>query len=517
MQKESSVITSSSPLTNKEKVQPRYLSRHTSSRHDFCKHGKNLEVEPEANSLNPKQTIKKTKKSSQPAVSNQITLLDSPKFPDRTKIHQSRKNQEKHEDSDNEYPKIKIAQENTNSSVMKIVSQLSKAAPVKEVTPFVSGEGKTSVASKTKIRLIRSSSRNRPLHNSSIQIKHAKETKDIPDASEVSETESENGQEKAVQSKKIENNISSSSITRAKSIKRTASSANRIVLSLQLKKLRSLRRTTTHEYVLSYPLNEVNSTNKNAFLLESSSSAQLTKAKSSKKNSSTHVEVKSNKQNAEALERDSSLEATKLKSISENKASNESDKKKPSKNESISNMVSRKFMSIMRNSTVKNKNKEVKTEIEPNAEEESLCEVNAKLGLPRSRTTREEENGAGTLKIRRATVINRSKSVSGGRRLWFNIGKVANSESGTVASGLTRKRSLRIKRGGFSSKDFELQSVVLKHQKTMKKNDMETLFNEVIEKTASKLRGSKKSKVKALVGAFENVISLQGGKPVSAV
>jgi hypothetical protein len=39
------------------------------------------------------------------------------------------------------------------------------------------------------------------------------------------------------------------------------------------------------------------------------------------------------------------------------------------------------------------------------------------------------------------------------------------------------------------------------------------LFNNVIEETASKLVETRKSKVKALVGAFETVISLQDKKP----
>ncbi|CAA6657434.1 unnamed protein product [Spirodela intermedia] len=38
------------------------------------------------------------------------------------------------------------------------------------------------------------------------------------------------------------------------------------------------------------------------------------------------------------------------------------------------------------------------------------------------------------------------------------------------------------------------------------------LFNHVIEETASKLVETRRSKVKALVGAFETVISLQEGK-----
>ncbi|KAL8251214.1 hypothetical protein R6Q59_034907 [Mikania micrantha] len=57
------------------------------------------------------------------------------------------------------------------------------------------------------------------------------------------------------------------------------------------------------------------------------------------------------------------------------------------------------------------------------------------------------------------------------------------------------------------------ESVVLKHQGEQEKKDAQGLLNNVIEETASKLVESRKSKVKALVGAFETVISLQDGKP----
>ncbi|XP_076931204.1 uncharacterized protein LOC143596266 [Bidens hawaiensis] len=59
------------------------------------------------------------------------------------------------------------------------------------------------------------------------------------------------------------------------------------------------------------------------------------------------------------------------------------------------------------------------------------------------------------------------------------------------------------------------ESVVLKHQIEQEKKDAQGLLNNVIEETASKLVESRKSKVKALVGAFETVISLQDGKPLS--
>ncbi|XP_047962057.1 polygalacturonase At1g48100-like [Salvia hispanica] len=61
------------------------------------------------------------------------------------------------------------------------------------------------------------------------------------------------------------------------------------------------------------------------------------------------------------------------------------------------------------------------------------------------------------------------------------------------------------------------QKVVLKHQDVQRKKDAQGLLNNVIEETASKLVVSRKSKVKALVGAFETVISLQESKPSTQV
>ncbi|KAG0465826.1 hypothetical protein HPP92_019990 [Vanilla planifolia] len=55
----------------------------------------------------------------------------------------------------------------------------------------------------------------------------------------------------------------------------------------------------------------------------------------------------------------------------------------------------------------------------------------------------------------------------------------------------------------------EANNVTLKHLDAWEKKDMQALFNHVIEETASKLVETSKSKVKALVGAFETVISLQ--------
>ncbi|URE12914.1 Plant calmodulin-binding domain [Musa troglodytarum] len=72
---------------------------------------------------------------------------------------------------------------------------------------------------------------------------------------------------------------------------------------------------------------------------------------------------------------------------------------------------------------------------------------------------------------------------------------------------------------GPSASPSDSINVVLRHQDVNDKKDTQGLFNNVIEETASKLVESRKSKVKALVGAFETIISLQESKvaPLVAV
>ncbi|KDP31306.1 hypothetical protein JCGZ_11682 [Jatropha curcas] len=62
----------------------------------------------------------------------------------------------------------------------------------------------------------------------------------------------------------------------------------------------------------------------------------------------------------------------------------------------------------------------------------------------------------------------------------------------------------------------EREKVVLKHQDVEEKTE-QSLLNNVIEETATKLAETRKSKVKALVGAFESVISLQDARPTVTV
>lgn len=73
-----------------------------------------------------------------------------------------------------------------------------------------------------------------------------------------------------------------------------------------------------------------------------------------------------------------------------------------------------------------------------------------------------------------------------------------------------RIRSLRrqgVGGSGGASTGFVVPAVSLRHQKTLEKKKSQKLYNNMIEETASKLVKTRKSRVKALVGAFESVIS----------
>ncbi|XP_010522944.1 PREDICTED: uncharacterized protein LOC104801387 [Tarenaya hassleriana] len=97
---------------------------------------------------------------------------------------------------------------------------------------------------------------------------------------------------------------------------------------------------------------------------------------------------------------------------------------------------------------------------------------------------------------------------------WIKFRRRVTPESSKTKSD-GRKKSLRDKRdsgGKSNSTEGKPEKVVLRHRKVETKKKLQTLFNNVIEETASKLAEVRKSKVKALVGAFETVISLQDNK-----
>ncbi|XP_061365412.1 uncharacterized protein LOC133308742 [Gastrolobium bilobum] len=118
------------------------------------------------------------------------------------------------------------------------------------------------------------------------------------------------------------------------------------------------------------------------------------------------------------------------------------------------------------------------------------------------------------LKFRRGKVIENEIEKNSPRRLKFRRGKVLGQKA-NVKTYAQRKSFKRRDGTCADSNDATTgpEKVVLRHQDMQDKKDAQGLFNNVIEETASKLVETRKSKVKALVGAFETVISLQEKKP----
>ncbi|XVF14354.1 hypothetical protein REPUB_Repub09cG0051900 [Reevesia pubescens] len=115
------------------------------------------------------------------------------------------------------------------------------------------------------------------------------------------------------------------------------------------------------------------------------------------------------------------------------------------------------------------------------------------------------------LSFRRGKVVDIQSENNGPRRLKFRRGRVLGENQNVKADRKTFRR--RGVNGDMNDNKPSEEKVVLRHQDVQGKKDEKGLFNNVIEETASKLVETRKSKVKALVGAFETVISLQDTKP----
>ncbi|KAG2407768.1 hypothetical protein LR48_Vigan01g275400 [Vigna angularis] len=139
------------------------------------------------------------------------------------------------------------------------------------------------------------------------------------------------------------------------------------------------------------------------------------------------------------------------------------------------------------------------------------------------------------LKFRPARILDDDigRDINGARKSTIEDNKVggdevnaANTKSekhrGKVRNVEVSKRRIIVGRkvGGDKSKIGDSKSgsenVVLKHQDVGGKKQNPRLYNNVIEETASILTEQRKSKVKALVGAFETVISLDSLKDATA-
>ncbi|WVZ15085.1 hypothetical protein V8G54_012651 [Vigna mungo] len=126
--------------------------------------------------------------------------------------------------------------------------------------------------------------------------------------------------------------------------------------------------------------------------------------------------------------------------------------------------------------------------------------------------SKNKDNKMVKLKFRRGKVVENQTEISSPRRIKFRRAK---GLGGRVNVKVDTRKSFERHETCADSNDVATapEKVILRHQDMQDKKDAQGLFNNVIEETASKLAETRKSKVKALVGAFETVISLQEKKP----
>ncbi|CAN8273157.1 unnamed protein product [Cochlearia groenlandica] len=147
------------------------------------------------------------------------------------------------------------------------------------------------------------------------------------------------------------------------------------------------------------------------------------------------------------------------------------------------------------------------------AEEETRISNGEKK--PRARNEGESlDEAARKLLFRRGKVVDPDTVGESARRLKFRKGRGLEEDKAQDAQSRRSFKKREDTKGEGEEEDDDGEKVVSRHQDVQEK-DAQGLFNNVIEETASKLVEARKSKVKALVGAFETVISLQEAKPSS--
>ncbi|XP_047260501.1 uncharacterized protein LOC124893587 [Capsicum annuum] len=133
---------------------------------------------------------------------------------------------------------------------------------------------------------------------------------------------------------------------------------------------------------------------------------------------------------------------------------------------------------------------------------------NQKKTLRKGKTGCSNDNNSSAvkLKFRRGKIVDLQQETSSPRRLTFRWGRhVGESQDNNIRKRIFKKKGV----DGDKSNTIPISGkIVLRHQDVQEKKDVQGLLNNVIEETTSKLVETRKSKVKALVGAFETVISL---------
>ncbi|OWM74786.1 nucleolar protein dao-5 [Punica granatum] len=127
----------------------------------------------------------------------------------------------------------------------------------------------------------------------------------------------------------------------------------------------------------------------------------------------------------------------------------------------------------------------------------------------------EEGSKPTKLRFRRGRIIDVQHESNTPRRLRFRRGRLPGETKNLNPEPRRKKREQIEAVSNNDGSEEGSTKVILRHSDVQEKKDAKGLFNNVIEETASKLVETRKSKVKALVGAFETVISLQDTKPAA--
>ncbi|KAK9684524.1 hypothetical protein RND81_10G215800 [Saponaria officinalis] len=142
----------------------------------------------------------------------------------------------------------------------------------------------------------------------------------------------------------------------------------------------------------------------------------------------------------------------------------------------------------------------------------AAANVKTKAKKTESRSPEEKDGSAWKVKFRRGTVVNLQVANTAPRKLRFKRGRILGDQNAKTDADKNLKNTDDVTDETPDTKP-EREKVQLRRQEASGKKDSVDL-NDVIEETASKLVKTRKSKVKALVGAFETVMSFRDRKPL---
>uniref|UniRef100_A0ACD5XRK5 Uncharacterized protein n=1 Tax=Avena sativa TaxID=4498 RepID=A0ACD5XRK5_AVESA len=213
------------------------------------------------------------------------------------------------------------------------------------------------------------------------------------------------------------------------------------------------------------------------------------------------------------------------RSINMSAKSLSSTKTRAAKENSASPMKSTKVYGIVRSSDSKGKivktaspkirKPDVNNKERQSHKDQAVTARTESAGRPKSVYTSSSTVTPRKVTFRRGKVLTNLSSNSDSyspRRVRFRPAKATddvNISKDPVRGRIVRKSRAATCDASRDSGASRAEIVVLRHQDAKEKKSKQRSFNNVIKETASRLIEARKSKVKALVGAFETVISLQ--------